>query len=105
MEHTLVIVSRDKPALFHYLRESYKTREARVILDRRAKERGHQGGAGGSAGEDRRRQADTDADLAFRREVAPPPASRLAPFSVDQFLRRGSLARDAGGWVSPVNAP
>ncbi len=105
MERTLVIVSRDKLELFHYLRESYKTREARVILDRRAKETRHQSGTGGFAGKDRRRQANNNTDLAFRREVAPPPASRLAPFSVDQFLRRGNVAADAGSWVSPVNAP
>ncbi len=72
MGRTLVIVSRDKPELFHYLRESYRTREVRVILDGRAKERRQHMEAGGLAGADRRRQADTDADLAFRKEVAPP---------------------------------
>ncbi len=79
MGRTLVIVSRDKPELFHYLSESYRTREARVILDRRAKERRRHMEAGGFAGADRRCQTDTDADLAFRREVAPPFISRLRP--------------------------
>ncbi len=105
MGRTLVIVSRDKPDLFHYLRESYRTREARVILDRRAKERRERMAVREFAGAERRRQADADTDLAFRREVTPPFISRLAPARAHQFSWRGGSASDSGFLPVPGLTP
>ena len=101
----LVVVKRDEPDLFEYLRAHFQEADVTVLLDRRCEERR----VGGSPvpedrrGRDRRTIAAADDPLwryGFRVAIAQPAwrsRPRAGPSRAVATARAGPIARPAGG--------